>query len=92
MMNNSILGAVNKEQGVLATQNLQKLKEIATLLKASQNPMELIALAAQRNPLMKQLQDTLNQYGGNSDLAFTETCKRYGINPNEVMSSLQGII
>lgn len=30
-------------------QNLQKLKDIATMLKASQNPMELIALAAQIN-------------------------------------------
>ena len=92
MMNNSILGAINQGTGAQITQNLQNLKGIADILRASQNPQQLIAIAAQKNPLFQQAQKIADQYGGNYDVAFYELCNQYGINPNEVMSALRGIM
>lgn len=70
-------------------QTLQNLKQILQLFRASKNPTELIAMAANQNPMMRKLQQIANQYGGDYNRAFVNICQQNNLNPDEVMSALQ---
>lgn len=72
-------------------QTLQNLKDILGLLRASKNPSELIMLAANKNPMMRQLQQIGNQYGGDYNRAFADICRQNNLDPGEVMGALQSV-
>lgn len=70
-------------------QTLENLKQILQILRVSKNPTELIAIAANQNPMMRKLQQVANQYGGDYNRAFVNICQQNNLNPDEVMSALQ---
>ena len=72
-------------------QTLQNLKQILQLLRASKNPNELLMMAANKNPMMRQLQQIGNQYGGDYDKAFADICRQNNLDPSEVMGALRGV-
>ena len=65
---------------------------MAQALKASQNPSYAIQTIAQQNPLLKQVQNIGQRYGGDYNKAFIDVCRQNGIDPNEIMSQLQGLV
>ena len=72
-------------------QTLQNLKQILQLLRASKNPNELLMMSANKNPMMRQLQQIGNQYGGDYDKAFVDICRQNNLDPSEVMGALHGV-
>ena len=67
---------------------IQQVKQMMGMLRTAQNPSAVLNQLAMSNPNMKQVMDTVNQYGGDSMKAFRETAKQMGIDPNEVMKML----
>lgn len=48
-------------------------------------------MAANKNPMMRQLRQIGNQYGGDYDRAFVDICRQNNLDPSEVMGALHGV-
>ena len=68
------------------------VKRVAQALKASQNPSYAIQTLAQQNPMLRQVQEIGQRYGGDYNKAFEDICHQYGIDPNDIMAQLQGLV
>ena len=42
------------------------------------------------NPRLQQVQNYVNQHGGDPKTAFYNACQERGINPNDILKFLQG--
>lgn len=42
------------------------------------------------NPRLQQVQNYVNQHGGDPKAAFYNACQERGINPNDILKFLQG--
>ncbi len=91
-MLNPALAALQQQrtpQRILIPDNVRK---VAQALKASGNPAYAIQTLANQNPLMRQVQEIGQRYGGDYNKAFMDLCQQNGIDPNDIMAQLQGLM
>ena len=72
-----------------ASPMMGQIKNMMGMVRASQNQQAMLNQLAMNNPQLKQVLDIVCQYGGDSDLAFQETAKQMGINPEEIMGMMR---
>ena len=68
---------------------IQQGKQIMNMVKAAQDPQVMLNQLASNNPLLKQVLDTTQQYGGDSMKALRETAKQMGFDQNEILNMLK---
>lgn len=69
-----------------------QLRGILNVLKTAQNPQNALQAAAMQNPQIRQAMEIAAQYNGDYNAAFRGICEQNGINPDDVMKALNGIV
>ena len=65
------------------------LSSVINTVKNATNPQAMINQMMMTDPRFKQVQDTINQYGGDPKTAFYEICKQRGVDPNTILQQLR---
>lgn len=68
---------------------LQQIKSMMNLVQSSPNPRAMFGNLMVQNPQVQNAMNIINQYGGDGQRAFYETCKQRGIDPNQILSMLK---
>lgn len=58
-------------------------------MKNSRDPQAMLNQIMSQNPQFKQMQNVINQYGGNPKNAFYGLAKQMGVDPEQVLSALR---
>ena len=66
--------------------NTQRIKQLAQLIKSSNNPQMMIYNLLNQNPQTSQL---INNFGGNPKTAFYNLAQQKGIDPNQVIDMIK---
>lgn len=64
---------------------------IANTLFGSANPEQTLKTLSQNNPIIKDAMNYVQQNGGNEQAAFYKLAEERGVDPNEVISTLNTI-
>lgn len=59
---------------------------MAQMIKASGNPTALVNQMVSQNPQINQI---INQYGGNPKTAFYKYAEANGVNPDEILNMMR---
>lgn len=70
---------------------LMMIKNLYNLCQSSQNPTQLLEQMATQNPQLKPFASLLKQ-GYSPEQVFNQACQERGLNPNEFIESIKGII
>lgn len=70
---------------------MQLFNQIAGLLGRN-NPQDALNQMGQSSPQIKQVQDFINQNGGDAQSAFYALARQRGVDPNEVLQKVRGMI
>lgn len=81
-----MLGLLNQSR--LANQ-IQPIKQALGMVKASGNPQMMLQQMLSQNPQFKQVQELIQQSGGDPQKAFYSLAEKMGVNPDEVLSALK---
>ena len=65
------------------------LSGVINTVKNATNPQAMINQMIQTDPRFKQVQDTINQYGGDPKIAFYEICRQRGVDPETILQQLR---
>ena len=68
---------------------MMQLKQIMNAVRTSQNPNEMINTFLMNNPDMKNVMQTINQFGGDPQKAFYGMAEKMGVNPQDVLDMLK---
>lgn len=62
------------------------IKQTMNMVKTAANPNAMMNQLLNQNP---QVQQILQQYGGDAQKAFYGTCKQMGVDPEQILSQLK---
>ena len=65
---------------------LAQMKQTAQMIKSCGNPQAMVNQMLSQNPQINQI---INQYGGDPKTAFYKYAEANGIDPNEVLNMLK---
>ena len=83
---NPMLSQLN--QNKFANQ-IQPIKQAMNMLKMSANPQLILNQLMQNNPAYSQVQQLIQQNGGDPKAAFYNLCNQMGVDPNEILNALK---
>ena len=63
-----------------------KVKQMAQMLRASNNPQAMLNQMLSQNPQVNQI---ISQYGGDPKTAFYKYAEANGINPDEILNMMR---
>lgn len=86
MMQNPMLQVLKNNPAI---SNLNRIKEMANMLKSAGNPQALFQSMVQNNPQMQQVMTLINSLGGDPKAAFYKVAKEKGVNPEEILDMLR---
>lgn len=66
--------------------SMQIIQNMASMLRSSKNPQQLMAMLAQKNPQVNSIMQMCE--GKNPRDVFMAECKNRGIDPKEIMDTL----
>ena len=65
---------------------MQQARQMAQTIKSSNNPQAMINQMLSQNPQINQI---INQYGGDPKTAFYKYAEANGIDPNEILQMMK---
>ena len=68
---------------------LGKIRQMMGMVKQAQDPQAMISQLMVNNPQLKQVMNIVDQYGGDPELAFRETAKQMGVDPQQVLNMMK---
>ena len=71
---------------------MQGISQMVKMAKASQNPQAAIQQMAQSDPRLQQVMQVIQQNGGDAKAAFYNMAKQRGVNPEDIIKQLQGMM
>lgn len=74
----------------LFSSRLGPIRQMMSTVKAAQNPALAIQQLAGQNPQLQQALQLVQQSGGNPQVAFEKLCQERGIDPQQILSMLNG--
>ena len=86
-LTNPMLNQLNQLRGLPS--NLGQIKNLLNLLKASNNPNQMLQQLVQNNPQIKNIIDYVQQNGGDPKMAFYKMAEEKGVNPNDIINMLR---
>lgn len=66
-----------------------QVKNIMSMMRASQNPTAMLNGLIQSNPQYKQALEYVNANGGDPKAAFYKLAEEKGVDPNEILNMLK---
>ena len=69
-----------------AQNNIQMIKQMAQMVKSSNNPQMMMYNLLSQNPRMSQL---LNMFGGDPKTAFYNLARQKGVDPDQFISTIK---
>ena len=83
---NPILGALNQNR--LSSQ-IQPIKQMMAAVRSAGNPEAMLNQMMQTNPKFRQVQQFIQQYGGDPKAAFYALAEQQGVDPEQILSMLR---
>ena len=80
---NPMLAQLNKNR--IAGQ----MQPIKNALGMARNPQMMMTQMLQNNPMYSQVQQIIQQNGGDPKAAFYNLCNQMGVDPNEILNQLK---
>ena len=80
---NPMLAQLNKNK--IAGQ----MQPIKNALGMARNPQMMMTQMLQNNPMYAQVQQIIQQNGGDPKAAFYNLCNQMGVDPNEILNQLK---
>ena len=65
---------------------MAQARQMAQMVKSSGNPQAMISQMMSQNPQVNQI---INQYGGDPKTAFYKYAEANGVDPNEILSMMK---
>lgn len=87
-MKNPILGNLTAHQ--MMPGNIGQIKQMMQMVRSAGNPGAMVQEMAQNNPQMKQVIDFIKQNGNDPKKAFYALAQQKGVDPDEILRTLQG--
>ena len=75
----------------LFSSRLGPIRQMMQTVRAAQNPAQALQQMAGNNPQIQQALQLVQQSGGNPQAAFEKLAREKGIDPQQIMSMLNGI-
>lgn len=75
-------------QQPLNAQRINQFTDMFNMIKNSGNPNMIISQLASKNPIVANVMNVINQYGGDSRKAFYSEASKAGIDPNQILNML----
>lgn len=66
-----------------------QIKNIMSMMRASQNPTAMLNSLINSNPQYRQAVEYINANGGDAKAAFYKMAEEKGVDPNEVLNMLK---
>ena len=70
--------------------NIGQIKQMMQMVRSAGNPQAMVQNMAQNNPQMKQAIDFIKQNGNAPKRAFYALAQQKGVDPDEILRTLQG--
>lgn len=74
----------------LLNSKLAPLRQMMGAVRAAQNPMAALQQMAGNNPQIQQALQLVQQSGGDPQVALNKLCQERGIDPQQILSMLNG--
>jgi hypothetical protein len=74
----------------LFSSRLGPIRQMIGAVKAAQNPMAALQQMAGQNPQLQQALQLVQQSGGDPQAALNKLCQERGIDPQQILSMLNG--
>lgn len=81
---------MNPIMQTLLSTRLGPIRQMMGAVRAAQNPAQAIQQLAGQNPQLQQALQLVQQSGGNPQVAFEKLCQERGIDPQQILSMLNG--
>ena len=72
-----------------AINQIQPIKNAMNMARTVQNPQLMMNQMLQKNPMYSQLQQIIQQNGGDPKQAFYNLCSQMGVDPDQILSQLK---
>ena len=83
---NPMLSQLNRSR---ITSQIQPIKQAMNMVKTAANPQMMLNQLMGNNPMYSQVQQIIQQNGGDAKTAFYSMCNQMGVDPNEILNSLK---
>ena len=84
-----MLGVLNQSKLSGLTSRIAPIKQAMDMVRASGNPQMMMQQILSNNPNYKQIQNLIQQNGGDAKKAFYSMAEQMGIDPNEILNVLK---
>ena len=68
---------------------IQPIKQAMNMVQNAGNPQMMMNQLMQNNPMYSQVQQVIQQNGGDPKTAFYSLCNQMGVDPNQILNSLK---
>ena len=68
---------------------IQPIKNALNMVRAAQNPQLMMNQLMQKNPMYSQVQQIIQQNGGDPQKAFYSLAQQMGVDPNQILNQLK---
>lgn len=82
----AVLGQ-NRMSGIM--NQIQPIKQAMQMVQNAGNPQMMMNQIMQNNPMYSQVQQIIQQNGGDPKQAFYNLCSQMGVDPNQILNSLK---
>ena len=83
---NPMLSQLNRSK---ITSQIQPIKQAMNMVKSAANPQMMMNQLMGNNPMYSQVQQIIQQNGGDAKAAFYNLCNQMGVDPNEILNSIK---
>ena len=83
---NPMLSQLNRNR--IASQ-IKPIKQAVNVARSVGNPQMMMNQIMQNNPMYSQVQQIIQQNGGDPKQAFYNLCSQMGVDPNQILNSLK---
>ena len=83
---NPMLSQLNRSK---ITSQIQPIKQAMNMVKSASNPQMMMNQLMGNNTMYSQVQQIIQQNGGDAKAAFYNLCNQMGVDPNEILNSLK---
>ena len=83
---NPMLSKLNQSR---VTNQIRPIKNALGMARSVGNPQMMLNQMLSQNPNYQQVQQIIQQYGGDPKQAFYGMCQQMGVDPNEILNKLK---
>ena len=87
-----MLGALNQSRLTGIAGRIQPIKNMMNAVRGAKNPQAMMEQMMRNNPQFQQVNQLIQQSGGDAKKAFYTFAEQQGIDPEQIVQMLNGIV